>query len=152
MEDEYILQEDIYFKDEVLFSKEQINRYRKDNAVLSIQSKIDGLRLVNYNMMRLTNSFRFLYALINIGKCCQIVHIAFSFLHFCTLFFACFSIRSSFLRTIVRRYENGQDLYKASVKLLENWQKDGLETIAVIQQIFNKYAIQFLFITINQFC
>ncbi len=43
MEDEYILQEDIYFKDEVLFSKEQINRYRKDNAVLSIQSKIDGL-------------------------------------------------------------------------------------------------------------
>ena len=43
MEEEYISQEDIYFKDEVLFSKEQINRYRKDNAVLSIQSKIDGL-------------------------------------------------------------------------------------------------------------
>ncbi len=43
MEDETIPQDDIYFKDEILFSREQINRYRRDNAVLSIQSKIDGL-------------------------------------------------------------------------------------------------------------
>ena len=43
MEEEMIPQEDIYLKDEVLFSKEQINRYRASNAILSIQTKIDGL-------------------------------------------------------------------------------------------------------------
>lgn len=43
MEDAMIPQEDIYFKDEILFSREQINRYRESNAVLSIQTKIDGL-------------------------------------------------------------------------------------------------------------
>lgn len=43
MEEEIIPQEDIYLKDEVLFSKEQINRYRSSNAILSIQTKIDGL-------------------------------------------------------------------------------------------------------------
>ena len=43
LEEETIPQDDIYLKDEILFSREQINRYRRDNAVLSIQSKIDGL-------------------------------------------------------------------------------------------------------------
>ena len=43
MEEEMIPQEDIYLRDEVLFSKEQINRYRASNAILSIQTKIDGL-------------------------------------------------------------------------------------------------------------
>lgn len=43
MEEEIIPQEDIYLKDEVLFSREQINRYRASNANLSIQTKIDGL-------------------------------------------------------------------------------------------------------------
>lgn len=43
MEEAMIPQEDIYFNDEVLFSKEQINRYRESNAILSIQTKIDGL-------------------------------------------------------------------------------------------------------------
>lgn len=43
MEDSMIPQDDIYFQDEILFSKEQINRYRASNAILSIQTKIDGL-------------------------------------------------------------------------------------------------------------
>ncbi len=43
MEEAMIPQEDIYFRDEILFSREQINRYRASNAILSIQTKIDGL-------------------------------------------------------------------------------------------------------------
>ncbi|MDE7211315.1 MAG: DNA helicase UvrD, partial [Lachnospiraceae bacterium] len=43
MEEAMIPQDDIYLKDEVLFSREQINRYRESNKILSIQSKIDGL-------------------------------------------------------------------------------------------------------------
>ncbi|MDE7325425.1 MAG: AAA family ATPase [Lachnospiraceae bacterium] len=43
LEDAMIPQEDIYLKDEILFSREQINRYRASNSILSIQTKIDGL-------------------------------------------------------------------------------------------------------------
>lgn len=43
LEDEVIPQEDIYLKEEVLFSREQIKRYLEANAALSIQTKINGL-------------------------------------------------------------------------------------------------------------
>lgn len=43
LEDEVIPQEDIYLKEEVLFSREQIKRYLEANALLSIQTKINGL-------------------------------------------------------------------------------------------------------------
>lgn len=43
LEDEIIPQEDIFLKNEILYSKEQIKQYIKDNPTLSIQTKIDGL-------------------------------------------------------------------------------------------------------------
>ncbi len=43
LEDEVIPQEDIYLKEDILFSKEQIKSYIKENPSLSIQTKINML-------------------------------------------------------------------------------------------------------------
>lgn len=43
LEDEVIPQQDIYLKDEILYSSEQIRRYIKGNPTISIQGKIDAL-------------------------------------------------------------------------------------------------------------
>lgn len=43
LEDEVIPQEDIFLEDKILFSREQIKLYLRENPTLSIQAKIDGL-------------------------------------------------------------------------------------------------------------
>lgn len=52
LEDKTIPQQDIYLKDEILFSKEQIQNYLKENKDLSIQTKINGLNQRTMNKLK----------------------------------------------------------------------------------------------------